>query len=87
MESWARILGNRDQPDVAVHALAPVTAGEAVLVVCYEWLGNAGSSATVMVASNLFVSGPDGPRMVLHQSGLCADPPPLPEPSVRTLNA
>jgi hypothetical protein len=82
MESWRRILGNPDQPKVAVNTMAAIELGAAVLVVCYERMGD-----TVMVAHNVFVDGPEGPRMVAHQAGLCAEPPPLPEATVPTFNA
>ncbi|MEQ8860283.1 MAG: nuclear transport factor 2 family protein [Pseudomonadales bacterium] len=76
LESWARILGNPDQPAVTVHALDALAAGPgAMLVVCYETMAD-----TVMVASNLFVSTADGPRLLSHQAGLCPDPPALPQP-------
>lgn len=89
MESWARILGNSEQPAIAVHALTPVPVSDAMLVVCYERMGDGagGTDATVMVASNMFVDGVDGPRLVFHHSGLCGDPPQFPEPSVPTWNA
>ena len=73
MESWSRILGNARQPTVVAHALTTVPCGEAMLVVCYERLED-----TVMVASNLFVPGAGGPRLLIHHAGLCSDPPELP---------
>lgn len=74
MESWARIFGHADQPKVGVHPVEAVSLGDAMLVVCYEQIDD-----TVMVASNVFIAGPDGPRMVIHQAGLCSEPPELPE--------
>lgn len=74
MESWSRILGNPDQPRVAVHVVHCVQVGDAALVICYERVGE-----SVMVASNTFVASPEGPRLVSHQAGLCAEPPPLPD--------
>lgn len=74
MESWARILGNEKQPRVTMQVASTVDLGNAWLVVCYERMED-----TVMVAHNVFEPGPDGPVMVVHQSGLCADPPPLPD--------
>ena len=82
MESWARILGNPNQPDVVVHAVETVVLGEAALVVCYEQMGE-----TVMTASNVFVAGPDGPRMVAHHAGLCSDPPGLPAVTAPSFDA
>jgi ketosteroid isomerase-like protein len=73
MESWARILRNPDRPRVTAHPVEAVSLGDAMLVVCYEQMGD-----TVMVASNVFVAGPDGPRVVAHQAGLCSEPPELP---------
>lgn len=81
MESWARILGNADQPKVGVHPMDTVSLGDAMLVVCYEQMGD-----TVMVAHNVFVRERDGPRMVVHQAGLCSDPPDLPEIRAPTLH-
>jgi hypothetical protein len=75
MASWARILGNPRQPPVSVQPVRTVEIGEAMLVVCYERMED-----TVLVAGNLFEAGDRGPRLVMHQSGLCADPPDLPPP-------
>lgn len=72
MNSWARILGNPDQPKVGVQVAHTVNLGETMLVVCYEQVGG-----TVMVASNVFAAGPGGPRLVVHQAGLCNQPPEL----------
>jgi hypothetical protein len=82
MESWARILGNPDQPEVGVHAVETVDLGDVMLVVCYEQMGD-----TVLVANNVFMAGPDGPRMVAHQSGLCSEPPELPQLTVPSFDA
>ncbi len=82
MESWARILGNPDQPQVGFHVVDVVNLGEATLVVCYERMESA-----VMVASNLFIRLADGPRMVGHHAGVCGDPPALPELTVPSFDA
>ncbi len=74
MASWARILGNPDQPRVSAHALDVLPlGGGSMLVVCYETMADA-----VMVASNVFVAEADGPRLLSHQAGLCPEPPALP---------
>lgn len=74
MDSWARILGNPDQPAVHVHAARTVAvADDVMLVICYETVGD-----TVMTAVNVFVSSSDGPRLVSHQAGPCGEPPDLP---------
>lgn len=74
LSSWRRILGNPDQPGVSVHVAGVAHLGEhAALVTCYETM-----AGTVMVATNVFERGPDGPRMVCHQAGLCSEPPALP---------
>lgn len=74
MESWARILGNPDQPAVeAFPVLATALGRDVLLVVCYEQLGDA-----VLTANNVFVPGPEGPLLVSHQAGMCSDPPSLP---------
>ena len=70
MESWARILGNPDQPKVAVQPVDVVDYGDAALMVCYERV-----EGTVMAACNLFVATADGPRLVAHQAGICMDAP------------
>ncbi len=82
MESWARILGNPDQPAVDMHVAEVVSLGAAVMVVCYEMVGG-----SVMVASNVFVGGPHGPRLVVHQAGPCSHPPPLPESPAPSFDA
>jgi hypothetical protein len=81
MESWARILGNPEQPAPAMHVTDLVDLGGAVLVVCYERVADA-----VMVASNLFAAGPSGPRLVAHHAGPCGAPPELPPLTVPSLN-
>jgi hypothetical protein len=73
MQSWARILGNPRQPRVIGHAAEVLDLGNAMLVLCYEQMED-----TVMVASNVFVEGPDGPQLIVHHAGLCSDPPELP---------
>ncbi len=74
LTSWRHILGNPDQPRVSVHVAGVQQLGEtAALVTCYETM-----AGTVMVATNVFEQGPDGPRMVCHQAGLCSEPPELP---------
>ena len=72
MDSWRSILANPDQPPVTFHSADPCRMGTGmVAVVCYEVV--AGST---MVATNLFVEEDGQPKLVLHQSGVCAHPPP-----------
>lgn len=82
MESWSRILGNPDQPPVSAHPTHAVPWGDGVVVVCYERVGDA-----VMVASNLFLPEAGEPRLIMHQAGLCGDPPELPAPRPQGLDA
>ena len=71
MDSWRSIFANPDQPPVTFHGASPCRMGAGtVAVVCYEVV--AGST---MVATNLFVEEDGQPKLVLHQSGLCARPP------------
>jgi len=75
LESWERILGNSDQPKVSFYGAQPLTldaTSGTVAVVCYEVL-----PGSVLVAMNLFVEESGQPRLVHHQSGPCASPPPL----------
>lgn len=70
MASWARILGSPAQPRVDVHVQRTISAGSAVVVVCYEQMDD-----TVLAATNVFEPGDGGPRMVAHHAGLCRQPP------------
>ena len=68
--SWQRILGNVQQPGIDFfNAEAHVQAGT-VLVTCYEKIGDG-----VCLSTNGFVLEDDAPKMLLHHSGLCAEPP------------
>ena len=82
MESWARILGNPGQPQVAFHVQEIMAIGEVVAVVCYEQVVGA-----VMLASNWFVEEGGTVRMVGHHAGVCGNPPPLSEAKVPRLDA
>jgi hypothetical protein len=72
MDSWRSILGNPQQGTVSFYgaecrALAPDLAA----VICYEIAGT-----VTMIATNLFVPEDGRLRMVFHQGGYCANPPP-----------
>jgi hypothetical protein len=72
MKSWRSILGNPQQGSVSFYgadcrALGPDVAA----VVCYELAGTA-----TMIATNLFVEEDGRVRMIFHQAGYCANPPP-----------
>jgi len=82
MDSWARILGNGDQPKVAFHAETVLGMAGIMAVVCYEKVGDA-----VMLASNLFAAEAGTVRMVAHQAGICGAPPPLPSAKIPRLDA
>jgi len=71
MESWRGILGNPEQPQVSCYgARCRRIGGDAVMVVCYERM-----PGTTLIATNVFVREEGRLRMVLHQSGPCANPP------------
>ena len=73
MGSWGSIFANPEQPPVTFHGVRACRMGTGmVAVVCYEVV--AGST---MVATNLFVEEDGQPKLVLHQSGVCAHPPPV----------
>lgn len=82
MASWKRILGNADQPKVAMHVARTLDLGGAMLVLGYEKMAD-----TVMVAGNVFEAGGAGPVLVAHHAGLCGDPPELPDRVAPTFDA
>jgi hypothetical protein len=71
MDSWQRILENPNQPGMDFHDPLAHDHGSLVLVTCYEQL-----PGSVCLATNGFVKEGDALRMVLHHSGMCAQPPP-----------
>lgn len=74
MESWKAILANPQQGAVSFYGAQYRALGSGLYcAVCYELAGNA-----VMIATNVFVEEADRLRLVLHQSGYCANPPPPP---------
>lgn len=79
LSSWDNILNNQQQGMLQMyqpHAVAVAnTDSQAVMVICYEQVGT-----SVMVATNLFVTENNLPKLMAHQSGPCGDPPPPPEP-------
>ena len=82
MGSWRSIFANPDQPPVTFHSASACRMGTGmVAVVCYEVV--AGST---MVATNLFVEEEGSPKLVLHQSGICARPPPVAEETSLDVN-
>lgn len=75
MNSWRSILGNPRQAQVSFYGAECRQLGsDTVAVVCYELAPGA-----TTVATNLFVEEDGRLRMVLHQAGICANPPPAPE--------
>lgn len=70
IEGWAQILGSDDPPDITPHHARAFPYGDAVLVICYEALGD-----EMLVASNVFVEEQGEARLVHHQAGPCAQPP------------
>ena len=71
MQSWERILANPESPEVSAHHARTLDHGPLVAVVCYERIRD-----TMLVATNLFVEEDGEPRLVHHQAGQCANPPP-----------
>lgn len=70
MDSWRRILANPDQPGMDFHDPKPHLHGAMILVTCYEQL-----PGSICLATNGFVEEDGALRMVLHHSGMCAQPP------------
>lgn len=70
MATWARILGNPDQPGIDFYNAEAHPVGDAVLVTCYETLPNG-----ICVASNGFILDGSEIRMFLHHAGQCVDAP------------
>lgn len=74
MESWRAILDNPRQGAVSFYGATYRSLGERMYAaICYEVAGNA-----VMIATNVFVEEDRRLRLVLHQAGYCANPPPIP---------
>ena len=72
LDSWRSILGNPQQGQVSFfNAHVSALSDTAAAVVCYERAGD-----TVMIATNVFVEEDDRLRLVSHQAGFCANPPP-----------
>ena len=73
LASWREIVANPNQGQVSVYqAEVSRYAQDVFLVNCYERAGDA-----VMVASNWFVAEDERLRMISHQAGYCANPPPM----------
>ncbi|MCR9279999.1 MAG: nuclear transport factor 2 family protein [Pseudomonadaceae bacterium] len=68
--SWRSILGNVAQPGIDFHDAQVVLADGTALVTCYELIGDG-----VCLATNGFVLEDGRVRMLLHHSGMCAEPP------------
>lgn len=68
--SWRNILGNVAQPGIDFHDARVVLTGDSALVTCYERIGD-----SVCLATNGFVLEGGRVRMMLHHSGMCAEPP------------
>jgi len=74
LDSWRGILANPQQGQVSFYGAQCQQLGEDVVaVVCYEQAGG-----NVMVATNVFAAEDDRLRLVSHQAGFCANPPPAP---------
>lgn len=78
LRSWAEILSNPESPAVHARNEKVLAIDEVALVLCDEIVGHA-----VLAATNVFALDPEGWRMVHHQAGPIAGPPPAPpaEPS------
>ena len=82
IESWKSILTNPNQPPIDFYGVTSTRVAEGTIaVVCYEVV--AGST---MVATNVFVAEEGAPKIALHQSGVCANPPDTAAPGDTTIN-
>jgi ketosteroid isomerase-like protein len=75
LASWRSIFDNDESPPIRCEAPTVQRHADAATVVCRERLGG-----TVLVATNVFVHGADGWRMVHHHASALArvpDTPPL----------
>ena len=73
ISSWDGILSNPNAPEIFVYGESVVNAGPLTFVVCYEVI-----EGSVLVATNGMVIEEGECRIVSHQSGQCANPPPPP---------
>lgn len=70
MQSWAAILGNPDSQEVACRGAQARRYGEVAFVTCYEVVGD-----SLLAATNIFLHGAAGWKLVHHQAGPCNAPP------------
>jgi hypothetical protein len=72
MDSWRSILANPQQGTVSFYGAECRQIGDVMAaVICYESAGTA-----TMIATNIFVTEDGRLRMLFHQAGYCANPPP-----------
>lgn len=76
LESWRRILDNPEAPRIRPHHARVLAWGPLHAVICYEEL-----ETQMLTAFNLFVEEEGAPRLVHHQAGPCAQPPPPQAPN------
>ena len=82
IESWRSILTNPNQPPIDFYGVTSTRVGEGIVaVVCYEVV-----AGNTMVATNVFVVEDDGPKIAVHQSGVCANPPKIATAGDMTIN-
>ncbi len=75
MASWRSIFDNDEGPTPSCEAPTVALHGESsATVLCRERLGN-----VVLIATNVFVGGPDGWRLTHHHASALARVPPTPE--------
>ena len=71
MRSWRAILGGPAAPAIEVVGALAHLYGDTAFVICYELLADG-----VMIATNVFVRRDGAWKMVHHQAGPTAGPPP-----------
>jgi hypothetical protein len=72
MSSWEGILRNPSAPRVRCLEPTVYVAGNTAFVVCYEAI-----ESDFLVATNIFAREAEGWRIVHHQAGQTAQPPPF----------
>jgi quercetin dioxygenase-like cupin family protein len=88
MKSWQAILSAADGPEIRCLDPRAVVYGDTAVITCFEQVAE-----TVLVATNTFIREDGTWKLVHHQAGPAASPPPVndeedpdSDPSPRTLN-
>lgn len=75
MQTWAAIMGNPNAPVIVCSNATAYVFGATGFVICFEEI-----AGQHLVATNVFVRHGSVWRLVHHQAGPTADPPPPEEP-------